>query len=144
MIYTCDCCNSIFECPETEKVIPCPYCGRIKHDVLTSYGFATKIAVRKASEKEQQIYLDPKGYKRPQNDDAWKAYLDDPHMAAYADIDIRDIPDERVVRQYLKTGIAPSKTFERYVDRIRQAYYDLEAEMAMYDRMYFDPEELAW
>lgn len=65
MIYTCECCDTIFEYPETDEVISCPYCGRMKHDVVTTYGFATKRAVRKATKEEKELFLDPNGYEPP-------------------------------------------------------------------------------
>lgn len=143
VIYTCDCCDVIIEAPKTDKIMRCPYCGRIKHDVLQSYGIATVLAVREATDEEQKTYLDPKGYKRPDHSEDWKYHLDDPHMAAYANIDLNNMPDERLIRRFMKTGKAPTPAFAEYADKIQKAYYDFQLEMAMYDEMYFEPEEMA-
>ena len=56
MLYTCECCDSIFEHEENDKAIRCPYCGRIKHDVWGPGYIATQLAVREASAEEVARY----------------------------------------------------------------------------------------
>ena len=60
-------------------------------------------------------------------------------MAAAADIDIRDMPDIKLILTYLKTGKAPNAEIEEYVEKIRVAYFNMQYEMAMCGRMYFEP-----
>lgn len=143
MLYTCECCDSIFEHEETDKAIRCPYCGRIKHDVWGPGYIATQLAVREASAEEFARYHDPKGYNPPNHDDDWISYLLDPHMQAYADIPFKEVPDEKLIRQFMKTHVAPTKGIADYANKMQKAYYELQYEMAVYDTMYFDPEEVA-
>lgn len=60
-------------------------------------------------------------------------------MAAYADIAIDDIPDEELILSFLNTGKAPNDEIADYVEKIHAGYYKMQQEMAMYDRLYFEP-----
>jgi hypothetical protein len=64
-------------------------------------------------------------------------------MQAYADIPFKEVPDEKLIRKFMKMHVAPTKEIAEYANKMQKAYYELQYEMAEYDTMYFDPEEVA-